>query len=112
MVDRLPVERHEHRLWKSLDPRSASAGPDAITTLSGGLGKRSDLMLSPWRHCEEVGRAPIPVTALYLSRADEAELEEYRRLSVDRAVLPLPLGGRDRVLPRIERYAQLVERYG
>src|SRR5215472_8388307 len=64
------------------------------------------------RHCEGVGRAPIPVTALYLSRADEAELEEYRRLSVDRAVLPLPLGGRDRVLPRIERYAQLVERYG
>ncbi len=64
------------------------------------------------RRCEEAGRAPIPVTAFYVGRAEETELEEHRRLGVDRVVLWLPPEGRDRVLRRVERYAELVERYG
>jgi probable F420-dependent oxidoreductase len=63
------------------------------------------------RRCEEAGRPPVPVTVFYPGRADEAELEEHHRLGVDRAVLPLPPVARDRVLPRIERYAALVERH-
>jgi probable F420-dependent oxidoreductase len=63
------------------------------------------------RRCEGAGREPVPVTIFYPGPPDEAELEEHRRLGIDRVVLPLPAAGRDRVLPRVERYAALVERY-
>lgn len=63
------------------------------------------------RRCEEAGRPPIPVTAFYVGRAEEAELDEHQRLGVERVVLWLPPEGRDRVLRRVELYAQLVERY-
>ena len=63
------------------------------------------------RRCEEAGREPVPVTVFYTGRAEEEQLEEHRRLGVDRVVLPLPPVGRDRVLPRVERYAAFVERY-
>lgn len=64
-----------------------------------------------WRRCEEVGRPRLPVTAFYIGRASDADLEEHQRLGVERVVLPLPPVGRDRVLPRVELYASLVERF-
>ncbi|HEY7199340.1 MAG TPA: LLM class F420-dependent oxidoreductase [Candidatus Dormibacteraeota bacterium] len=63
------------------------------------------------RRCEEAGRPPLPVTVFYTGRAEDADLEEHRRLGVDRVVLPLPPDGRDRALRRIERHAALVDRY-
>jgi probable F420-dependent oxidoreductase len=62
--------------------------------------------------CEEAGRAPMPVTAFYGGgRPADADLDEYRRLGLERVVLPMPPDGRDRALRWVERCAPLVERH-
>lgn len=63
------------------------------------------------RRCEEAGRARLPVSAFSWNRVEEADLEEYQRLGVERVIVPLPPAGRDRVLRSLERYAPLAGRY-
>jgi probable F420-dependent oxidoreductase len=58
----------------------------------------------------EAGRERIPVS-LFAARARAADIEAYAELGVDRCLFWLPPAGRDDVLPRLERYAKLVEAY-
>jgi probable F420-dependent oxidoreductase len=63
------------------------------------------------RLAEAAGRHPdIPVT-IYGARPDPAEVERMIGLGVDRLLFNLPSLGRDEALPRVERWAELVDRY-
>lgn len=64
-----------------------------------------------WRRCEEAGRPPLPVSAFYMGRASDEDLEEKQRLGVERVILPLPLADSDRLQRRVELYASLAERF-
>lgn len=64
------------------------------------------------RRCEEAGREAVPVSAFLWGRPDEAQLDEFQGLGVDRVIVPLPHGDPDRVLRAVERSAALIERYG
>jgi hypothetical protein len=51
----------------------------------------------------------VPVT-IFGSGGDEAEIELYQSLGVDRVVLRLPPRQRDEVLPVLDRYVKLLPR--
>jgi probable F420-dependent oxidoreductase len=76
-----------------------------------GAVRFADRLAELRRRCEEAGRPPVEVSVFYPGHADEAQLEEHRRLGVDRVVLPVPAEGADRVPRRVERFAALVERF-
>jgi probable F420-dependent oxidoreductase len=58
---------------------------------------------------ERAGRDPNAISvSLYGASAEKRDLERYARAGVDRAILSVPAESRDRVLPRIDRYAELV----
>lgn len=56
--------------------------------------------------CEESGRGHVPVT-VYGTRPDEASVEEYRALGVDRLVFYVPPTSRDDALRELERLTAL-----
>jgi probable F420-dependent oxidoreductase len=58
----------------------------------------------------EAGRQPVPIS-LFGVGADESELELYKNLGVARCVFRLPPKTRDEVLPVMDRYASLAEKY-
>jgi alkanesulfonate monooxygenase SsuD/methylene tetrahydromethanopterin reductase-like flavin-dependent oxidoreductase (luciferase family) len=60
------------------------------------------------RLAAEAGRGPVPVTVSAAPEDDPGELERMRELGVERLIFWLPIGGRDVVLPAIERVAGLV----
>jgi probable F420-dependent oxidoreductase len=49
--------------------------------------------------------------SVFGARPDEATLEGYQTAGVNRAILRLPSGGRDEVLPLVDQWAKLVERF-
>jgi hypothetical protein len=60
---------------------------------------------------EAAGREPgIPVSFFY-ARPDPEAIERSLELGVDRLIFALPPAGRDEVLPRVERLAELARRY-
>jgi probable F420-dependent oxidoreductase len=64
------------------------------------------------RLAEAAGRDPgIPVSFFY-ARPDPEAIEQAIEIGVDRLIFALPPAGRDEVLPRIERYAELARKYG
>lgn len=63
------------------------------------------------RLAEEAGRDPATLgVSLFGATPTEEALEGYARAGADRAVLPLPSAGRDELLPRLDRYAELVRK--
>jgi hypothetical protein len=69
----------------------------------------ADRLADANRKLEEAGRKPVPVT-IFGSGGDEAEIDLYQKLGVDRVVLRLPPRQRDEVLPVLDRYGPLIER--
>jgi probable F420-dependent oxidoreductase len=59
----------------------------------------------------EAGRSPIPVS-LFAARPRPEHVEAYAASGVTRCLFWLPPAGRDEVLPRLDRYAELLARYG
>jgi probable F420-dependent oxidoreductase len=58
----------------------------------------------------DAGRAPVPVTVFGASR-DPGSLERLAAIGVTRAVLAVRPLGRDELLPRLDRDAELLERF-
>ncbi len=58
----------------------------------------------------EAGRGRLPVT-IFGSPTDLEVIENHIEAGVDRIVLSLPSQPADRVLPLLERHAQLAQRY-
>jgi probable F420-dependent oxidoreductase len=63
------------------------------------------------RRCEEAGRPPVPVTAWPSGRIEDAHLEEYGRLGVERVIVLLPPDDRDRAMRSVERYTPMLARH-
>lgn len=59
-------------------------------------------------YCEEHGRPGIPVTVFFAGRLDEAAVERFQKLGVERVVAYLPAAREDQVMPRLDRYGELV----
>jgi probable F420-dependent oxidoreductase len=68
--------------------------------LRGRIGRFHD-------RAREAGRGRLPVS-LYAAPPDAAALERYAQAGVDRAMLFLPPAPRDKVEPRLDRYAELI----
>ena len=76
----------------------------------GGAGVRAALD-DLRRACEERDRDPDTLQIVpFGTIPDAGKLEYYASIGVTEVVLRLPGGGRDRVLPLLDEYAQLVER--
>ena len=62
------------------------------------------------RRCEEAGRDPaeIEVSMCCWEPPDQAKLETYRELGVERTVMFLPVDEREAELPFLDRYAELI----
>ncbi len=56
----------------------------------------------------KAGRDPIPVS-LYGMRPDPALIEMAEKMGVDRCLFPLPPASADQNLPRLDRYAEVME---
>ena len=70
----------------------------------------ADRLESANKKLAEAGRSPVPVT-LFGVGADESELALYQQLGVARVVFRLPPKGRDDVLPVLDRFAKVMERF-
>jgi probable F420-dependent oxidoreductase len=74
----------------------------------GGAGIRAALP-DLHRACEAVGRDPQTVRIVpFGTIPDPGKLEYYASIGVDEVVLRLPSAGRDRVLPLLDEYTELV----
>jgi alkanesulfonate monooxygenase SsuD/methylene tetrahydromethanopterin reductase-like flavin-dependent oxidoreductase (luciferase family) len=91
--------------------RVVEYGDAWVPILRPGQGPFGERMAVLRRRCEEAGREPVPVTAFMWNRPAEIELEELQGLGVERVVVPLPPADRERVLPRVERYGELVRHF-
>ena len=60
---------------------------------------------------EEAGRGPLPTT-LQLAPESADEIERYAEAGVHRCVYFLPPAPRDKVEPRLDRLAALVDKVG
>jgi probable F420-dependent oxidoreductase len=60
---------------------------------------------------EEAGRDPKTISVtVTLARPNRERIDLYAEAGVERVVYPLPTGGEDVVLPRLDRHAKLIER--
>jgi probable F420-dependent oxidoreductase len=60
------------------------------------------------QRAEAAGRDPASISlSLFWAVPEAAELDRYRRLGAERAILQVPPAGRDEVLPLLDRYAAL-----
>ena len=59
------------------------------------------------RLAREAGRGPIPVSVFGM-RADQSVIEHYREIGVTRCVFALPPAEADRVLPLLDRFADVI----
>jgi probable F420-dependent oxidoreductase len=94
-----------------------SAGPKLFAHIAeyadgwipiGGAGVR-DALPALHRACEEQGRDPGTVRVVPFGTLPSAgKVEYYASLGITEIVLRLPGGDADRVLPRLDRYAELV----
>jgi probable F420-dependent oxidoreductase len=60
------------------------------------------------RYCEDHGRPGIPVTVYFVGRLDEEQLRRFAGLGVERLICYVPPAGADQVIPRLDRYAELL----
>lgn len=75
---------------------------------AGGLGEKIAELRS---RAKAMGRGHIPVS-IFGARADAAAIRELEEAGVDRCVFGLPPAPADRVLPIVERYANVAQGYG
>lgn len=61
------------------------------------------------RRAADAGRGQIPMT-LFNAQPDPEMVERYAAAGVTRCVFLLPAGGREEVLPRMDRFAELMSR--
>ena len=74
----------------------------------GGAGVRS-AMSDLARACDTVGRDPATLRIVPFGTVPDAgKLEYYASIGISEIVLRLPSGDRDRVLPKLDEYAELV----
>ena len=74
----------------------------------GGAGVRA-AMVDLERACEEHGRDPKSLSIVPFGTVPDAgKLEYYESIGIEEVVLRLPGGPRDKVLPRLDRFAELV----
>jgi 2-methylisocitrate lyase-like PEP mutase family enzyme len=59
----------------------------------------------------EAGRAPIPVSIFSLGASDARLVEEYQAAGASRFIFGLPAASADRVLPTLERYANIARTF-
>lgn len=77
----------------------------------GGRGVKDNLpkLRAAW---EQAGRDPARLEVVPVGTIpDPGKLEYFRKTGVTEAVLGLPYGGRERVLPELDRYSQVVEEF-
>jgi hypothetical protein len=75
----------------------------------GGAGVKAALS-DLHQACEARGRDPKTLRIVPFGTVPDAgKLEYYASIGIDEVVLRLPGGGRDRVLPRLDEYAGLVD---
>jgi probable F420-dependent oxidoreductase len=85
---------------------------DGWMPIVGRGGDFGDRIAELRRLAEAAGRDPgIPVT-LWGARPDPDAIERALELGIDRLIFVLPPTGREEVLPRVERFAELARRYG
>jgi alkanesulfonate monooxygenase SsuD/methylene tetrahydromethanopterin reductase-like flavin-dependent oxidoreductase (luciferase family) len=73
----------------------------------GGAGVRAALV-DLARACEERGRDPKTLRIVPFGTVPDAgKLEYYESIGIEEVVLRLPGGDRDKVLPRLDRLAEL-----
>lgn len=75
----------------------------------GDLDRFARQMAELAERARDAGRDPVPVTVFGASRRPE-DLERLAQLGVTRALLSLPPAGRDEVLARLDRDAELLSR--
>jgi alkanesulfonate monooxygenase SsuD/methylene tetrahydromethanopterin reductase-like flavin-dependent oxidoreductase (luciferase family) len=74
----------------------------------GGAGVKAALP-DLARACEASGRDPATMRIVpFGTLPDQGKLEYYQSIGIDEIVLRLPSGDRDRVLPKLDEYAELV----
>ena len=60
------------------------------------------------RIANEKGRDPKSISiSLFWAPADRGAIDGYAEMGVERVIFPLPPAGPDKVLPMLDRYAQL-----
>jgi len=85
--------------WVPTGGRAAEPLPEAIADLRA--------------RAEKVGRDPGATTvSVFGAPGDESRLAGLRDLGVHRAIFGLPPAGRDKVLPLLDRYAELARKVG
>jgi probable F420-dependent oxidoreductase len=91
--------------------RVVEYGDGWVPILRPDQGPFGERMAALRRRCEDAGRQPVPVTAFLWNRPATTDLEELQGLGVERVIVPLPPVDRERVLPRLDGYAALVQRF-
>ena len=92
--------------------RVVSYGDGWMPIVGRGAADLGDRISELRRLAEAAGRDPgIPVT-LWGARPEPEAIERALEWGVERAIYVLPAAGREEVLPRVERFAELARKYG
>ena len=83
---------------------------DGWAPLDMAVGDVPEGLADLHRRCEEAGRDPaeIEVSMWCWEPPDQAKLEAYRELGVERTVMFLPVDDREAEMPFLDRYAELI----
>jgi probable F420-dependent oxidoreductase len=79
---------------------------DGWMPIAGRMGNAVEKIAALQKRAKETGRGSIPVTA-FMPKPDRVALDPLEAAGVERVVLGLPSESSDKVLPLLDRYAQL-----
>ena len=80
---------------------------DGWMPVAGRMADAAEKIAALQKRAKEAGRGPIPVTA-FMPKPDLSVLDGLEAAGVERVVLSLPSDTADKILPRLDGYAQLM----